>query len=135
MEKFALFILILLILIVMLACYFIVKMNAAIRIKKEKEGVDPKTIKFEMPEIKISDIFKISIFFKLVGKVIYSLVSLALGLVFLWFIIFVIIPAGFNESKKYLDERGDRKAICAERIESVENEVAAKKLFETCMDR
>ena len=129
MEKFALFILILLILIVMLACYFIVKMNAAIRIKKEKEGVDPKTIKFEMPEIKISDIFK------LVGKVIYFLVRLALGLVFLWFIIFVIIPVGFNESKKYLDERGDRKAICAERIESVENEVAAKKLFETCMDR
>ena len=129
MEKFALFILILLILIVMLACYFIVKMNAAIRIKKEKEGVDPKTIKFEMPEIKISDIFK------LVGKVIYFLVRLALGLVFLWFIIFVIIPVGFNESKKYLDERGDRKAICAKRIESVENEVAAKKLFETCMDR
>jgi len=129
MEKFALFILILLILIVMLACYFIVKMNAAIRIKKEKEGVDPKTIKFEMPEIKISDIFK------LVGKVIYFLVRLALGLVFLWFIIFVIIPVGFNESKKYLDERGDRKAICAERIETVENEVAAKKLFETCMDR
>ena len=113
----------------MLACYFIVKMNAAIRIKKEKEGVDPKTIKFEMPEIKISDIFK------LVGKVIYFLVRLALGLVFLWFIIFVIIPVGFNESKKYLDERGDRKAICAERIETVENEVAAKKLFETCMDR
>ena len=107
----------------MLACYFIVKMNAAIRIKKEKEGVDPKTIKFEMPEIKI------------VGKVIYFLVRLALGLVFLWFIIFVIIPVGFNESKKYLDERGDRKAICAERIETVENEVAAKKLFETCMDR
>ena len=129
MEKFALFILILLILIVMLACYFIVKMNAAIRIKKEKEGVDPKTIKFEMPEIKISDIFK------LVGKVIYFLVRLALGLLFLWFIIFVIIPVGFNESKKYLDERGDRKAICAERIETVENEVAAKKLFETCMDR
>jgi len=129
MEKFALFILILLILIVMLACYFIVKMNAAIRIKKEKEGVDPKTIKFEMPEIKISDIFK------LVGKVIYFLVRLALGLVFLWFIIFVIIPVGFNECKKYLDERGDRKAICAERIETVENEVAAKKLFETCMDR
>ena len=129
MEKFAFFILILLILIVMLACYFIVKMNAAIRIKKEKEGVDPKTIKFEMPEIKISDIFK------LVGKVIYFLVRLALGLVFLWFIIFVIIPVGFNESKKYLDERGDRKAICAERIETVENEVAAKKLFETCMDR
>tara|TARA_B100000795_G_scaffold193270_1_gene147600 strand:+ start:138 stop:527 length:390 start_codon:yes stop_codon:yes gene_type:complete len=129
MEKFALFILILLILIVMLACYLLVKMNAAMRIKKEKEGVDPKTIKFEMPEIKISDIFKV------VGKVIYFLVRLALGLVFLWFIIFVIIPVGFNESKKYLDERGDRKAICAERIETVENEVAAKKLFETCMDR
>ena len=129
MEKFAFFILILLILIVMLACYFNVKMNAAIRIKKEKDGVEAKTIKFEMPEIKISDIFK------LVGKVIYFLVRLALGLVFLWFIIFVIIPVGFNESKKYLDERGDRKAICAERIETVENEVAAKKLFETCMDR
>ena len=37
--------------------------------------------------------------------------------------------------KEYLDERGDRKAICAERIESVENDVAAKKLFESCMDR
>ena len=46
MEKFALFILILLILIVMLACYFIVKMNAAIRIKKEKEGVDEPRIPF-----------------------------------------------------------------------------------------
>ena len=128
MEKFALFILIPLILIVMLACYYFIKKNAAIRIMREK-GVEVKTIKFEMPEIKISDIFKV------VGKVIYFLVRLALGLVFLWFIIFVIIPVGFNESKKYLDERGDRKAICAERIETVENEVAAKKLFETCMDR
>jgi hypothetical protein len=36
---------------------------------------------------------------------------------------------------EYSDERGDRKAICAERIESVENDVAAKKLFEACMDR
>ncbi len=108
----------------MLACYFIVKMNAAIRIKKEKEGVDPKTIKFEMPEIKISDIFK------LVGKVIQFLIGAA-GVV----IIFLLIVTGIKKFIEYSDERGDRKAICAERIETVENEVAAKKLFETCMDR
>jgi len=124
MEKFAFFILILLILIVMLACYFNVKMNAAIRIKKEKDGVEAKTIKFEMPEIKISDIFK------LVGKVIQFLIGAA-GVV----IIFLLIVTGIKKFIEYSDERGDRKAICAERIESVENDVAAKKLFEACMDR
>ena len=108
----------------MLACYFNVKMNAAIRIKKEKDGVEAKTIKFEMPEIKISDIFK------LVGKVIQFLIGAA-GVV----IIFLLIVTGIMKFIEYSDERGDRKAICAERIETVENEVAAKKLFETCMDR
>ena len=123
MEKFALFILIPLILIVMLACYYFIKKNAAIRIMREK-GVEVKTIKFEMPEIKISDIFK------LVGKVIQFLIGAA-GVV----IIFLLIVTGIKKFIEYSDERGDRKAICAERIESVENDVAAKKLFEACMDR
>jgi hypothetical protein len=88
-----------------------------------------------MPEIKISDIFK------LVGKVIQFLIGAA-GVVIQFLIgaagvviIFLLIVTGIKKFIEYSDERGDRKAICAERIETVENEVAAKKLFETCMDR
>ena len=68
--------------------------------------------------------------FKLIFSIIHHLISAAVLIGILFF-----IYVGIMEFKEYLDERADRKAICAERIESVENDVAAKKLFEACMDR
>ncbi len=68
--------------------------------------------------------------FKLIFSIIQYLISAAV-LIGILFLIYV----GIMKFKEYLNERADRKAICAERIESVENDVAAKKLFEACMDR
>jgi len=123
MEKFALFILIPLIIIIMGVCFYIYEQGKKIKIINEKKGIEVKN-QFGLPKIKIFDIFK------LVGKIILFLISAAC-LVVILFLIYV----GIMKFKEYLDERGDRKAICAERIESVENDVAAKKLFEACMDR
>ena len=88
--------------------------------------------KNEEKEIKVSGIpeLKGRDFFKLIFYIIQNLIGAAVLIGFLFF-----IYVGIMKFKEYLDERGDRKAICAERIESVENDVAAKKLFEACMDR
>ena len=67
-------------------------------------------------------------------KLIFSKIQSLIGAAVLIGILFLIYE-GIMKFNEYLDERGDRKAICAERIESVENDVAAKKLFEACMDR
>ena len=85
---------------------------------------------------------RVASFFKFLGKpiqflgiAIFYLASIAFVIAFWYIIIKFIIPGGFIITKNYLNERADRKAICAERIEDVENEFTAKKLYKACMDR
>ena len=67
-------------------------------------------------------------------KLIFSKIQYLIGAAVLIGILFLIY-VGIMKFNEYLDERGDRKAICAEEISNIKNEFTAKKLYEACMDR